>query len=451
MDQPHQCRPLAHARSYNSVVRRNHCLLYVPSPMRSLAAFFLLIVPLLGQGTRESHEDFRAQAAAAYERKDYAAAKEAMLEAVKLRPANPQYLHNLAAVSALLGERDAALDYLQRIASLGVAPRIERDPDLASLQGTPEFMRVLHAYELNRAPQGEAELLAELPGRTGIIEGIAFRVRTGDLFLGDVYHRCIWRRDRDGRTARYTAEDDELLGIFGLAVDEPRNTLWAAMTAVPEMLEFTSEMKGYAALAEFDLATSELRRVVPVPDDGREHGLSDLAVAPDGTVYVTDTKAPVIWMLSPDTEELQKAAESPAFGSLQGVSLDQRTLIVADYNNGLFAVRLESGNITTLAAPKNITLVGLDGLVGIPGGVIAVQNGVEPQRVLRVTLSPGLDAITSVTVMAAALPDFRDLSLITLVNDRPTVIAGSGWESLGSTKIGPPVAHSVFLFQLVFP
>ena len=155
-------------------------------------------------------------------------------------------------------------------------PTIERDPDLASLQGTPEFARILHEFAAKRAPQGEAEIVAELPGRTGIIEGIAFRERTGDLFLSDVHHRCIWRRDREGRVARFTAEDEELLGIFGIAIDEPRNTLWAAMSAVPEMAGYTPEMKGYAALAEFNLATSELRRVIPVPVDGREHGLGDL-------------------------------------------------------------------------------------------------------------------------------------------------------------------------------
>ena len=56
------------------------------------------------------------------------------------------------------------------------------------------------------------------------------------------------------------------------------------MSAVPEMSGYTPEMKGQAALAEFNLATSELRRVIPVPPDGRDHGLGDLCVAPDGTV-----------------------------------------------------------------------------------------------------------------------------------------------------------------------
>ena len=415
------------------------------------AALLVAVIPLSAGEARKSHQDFRDAAAAAYQRKDYAEAKEALLAALALRPDSPQYLHHLAAISALRGDRGSALAYLRQLAALGVAPNIERDRDLGSLQGVPEFTRMLHAFATNRAPQGEVELVAELPGHTGIIEGIAVRVRTGDLFLGDVHHRCIWRRDRDGRIARFTAEDEDLAGIFGIVVDEPRNALWAAMSAVPEMSGYTPEMKGQAALAEFDLATSELRRVVPVPADGRDHGLGDLCVAPDGTVYATDSKSPVIWFLAPDAEELQKSADSPVFGSLQGVTLERRTLVVADFSNGLFTVDLGTGNITALPAPKNTTLVGLDGLIPVPGGIIAVQNGVEPQRVIRVAFSPELDTVTSVNVLASSLPDLWDLSLITLMNDRPTFVTGAGWDGVDAAKNRPPPAHTVRVFQLPPP
>jgi hypothetical protein len=416
-----------------------------------ITAFLFVALPLFAQDRGRTHDDFRLEAAAAYVRKDYAAARAATLAALALRPDSTRYLHHLAAMSARLNEPAAALNYLRQVAAFGVAPNIERDPDLASLQGTPEFARILHQFAVNREPQGEAEIVGELPGRTGIIEGIAFRARTGDLFLGDVHHRCIWRRDRSGQVARFTAEDEELLGIFGIAIDEPRNTLWAAMAAVPEMAGYTSDMKGYAALADFNLATSELRRVVPVPVDGQEHGLGDLCLAPDGTVYVSDSKAPVIWFLAPETEELQKAADTPIFGSLQGMLIERRTLLVADYMNGLFTVDLATGNVNGLAPPRNVTLLGIDGMVAVPGGIVAVQNGIEPQRLIRITLSPELDAVTSVNVLAAALPNLTDLGLVTLVIDRPTFVAGTGWEGFDLARASQPPPHTVRIFQITLP
>jgi hypothetical protein len=136
---------------------------------------------------------------------------------------------------------------------------------------------------------------------------------------------------------------------------------------------------------------------------------------------------------------------------LQGLTLQKRTLLVADYMNGLFTVDLGTGNITALEPPANITLIGIDGLVPFADGIVAVQNGVEPQRVIRITLTPRLDRVNSVSVLAAALPDFTDLGLVTLVNDRPTLVAGVGWNAFDPAKSGRPHAHTVRIFQVAIP
>jgi len=417
------------------------------SHLRWLAGWLgLVLLPFAAAA--QSHLDLRDEALAAYQRKDFPTAKSATEAALALRPDSPRYLRQLAALSALTGQASAAVGYLQRLAALGVTADVERDRDFASLQGSPEFRRAVGALAANRQPQGEATVLAELPGRTGILEGIAYRASTGDFFLGDAHHRCIWRRDRAGRVDRFTVDDEGLLGIFGLALDETRGLLWAALSAVPEMEGFTGELDGQAALAAFSLATSELVHLVPVPDDGRAHGLGDLVVGPDGTVYATDSRAPVIWKLSPGAEEPQILAQSPAFGSLQGLVLEDRILLVADHANGLFTVAVDSGRINALATPPQTTLVGLDGLVAIPGGVVAVQNGVDPQRVLQLTLTPGFAAIARVKVLAANQPHLTDLALITLVNEQPTLIAGAGWEGIDGARLKTPPSRTVRLFQV---
>ena len=268
-----------------------------------------------------------------------------------------------------------------------------------------------------------------------------------------MHQRCIWRRDRDGRVSRYSAEDEELFGVFGLALDETRQTLWAATSAVPEMSGFTAEQKGRAALAAFSLVTGELLRVIDVPSDGRDHVLGDLVVAPDGTIYATDSTAPIIWRYLPGGEEMDKLVEYPDFVSLQGLVLTNRTLIVADFANGLFAIDLSESSpvVRAFTPPPNATLVGLDGLAPAPDGLFAVQNGVSPQRVIRITLSAELTAISAVTVLASAFPHLDDLALVTLVNGRPTFIANAGWENFDPAKSAHPPAHTVRIFQATPP
>jgi hypothetical protein len=416
----------------------------------------LLLCCLIGSANAadpatNSHLNLRADARAAYERKDYAAARTALLAALAVRPDSPRTLYNLAACSVLLGDHAQAITWLERLAALGVSFPVERDRDFAALQGTPPFRRAVELLAAHRQPRGDVDLLAELPGRVGLIEGIASRPASGDLFLGDVHLRCIWRRSRSGELTRFSADDEELLGIFGLAVDEPRGALWAAMSAIPEMSGYSRELRGAAALAEFDLRTGEIRQIVHVPDDGREHGLGDLLVTPDGVVLATDFKSPVIWKLVPGAQEMEKFADSPHFGSLQGLVLKERTLIVADHVNGLFTFDLGSGAMRTLATPPGTTLTGLDGLVLAADGIVATQNGVEPSRVVQIGLTPALDAVTAVTVLAAALPHLHDITLITLYHERPTLVAGAGWEGFDPEKSPQPPAHTVRLLQVALP
>jgi len=424
----------------------------MPSVRRLLLICACLLLAVT-HSSAQSHSTLRRTAEAAYQRKDFAAARDAYAAALALRPDSPRYLHNLAATQALTGRNEDALATLHRLTALGVATAIERDPAFASLQGTPAFSAIRTALAANREPQGEADLMVELPGRTGILEGIAFRDRTGDLFLGDVHQRCIWRRDRDGRVTRYSAENEDLFGVYGLTLDETRETLWAATSAVPEMTGFTAEHKGHAALAAFSLVTGELRQIVAVPSDGRDHVLGDLLVAPDGTIYATDSAAPIIWRYLPGAEEMDKLVEFPAFVSLQGLVLTNRTLLVADYGNGLFAIDLSDSApvVRALTPPANTTLLGLDGLAPAPDGLYAVQNGVTPQRVIRVTLSSDLGSISSVTVLASALPRMDDLTLVTLVNGRPTFIANAGWEHFDPAKAAHPTPHAVHIFQVAAP
>ena len=159
-----------------------------------------------------------------------------------------------------------------------------------------------------------------LPDMTGLIEGIGYRAKTGAFYFGDVHLRCVWLRTRDGKVRRFTAPDDRLLGVFRVAVDEPRRTLWASMGALAEMDGFTDATKGAGGLAEIDLESGRVRRVVLAPSDGAKHLLGDLVVLADGTVYATDTTAPVIWRLAPKGTALESVAPGATFTSLQGIT-----------------------------------------------------------------------------------------------------------------------------------
>ena len=90
--------------------------------------------------------------------------------------------------------------------------------------------------------------------------------------------------------------------------------------------------------------------------------------------------------------------------------MDGSHLIVADYSSGLHHISLTDGAVTRLGAPDDAVLVGIDGLIALDGDILALQNGVRPHRVLRLTLSGARTAVTGVEVLAANLDEVNEPS-----------------------------------------
>ena len=141
---------------------------------------------------------------------------------------------------------------------------MEKSDDFAALRERKEFQAVVKKLAANLYPKGKGEIAFSLRDVTGLIEGLAWREKTGEFFFGDVNGRAVWQRNADGTLKRFSAQSDEILGVFGLAVDENAGALWAATSAVAAMRGFSPEQDGTAALVEFDLKTGAVRQAIPV-------------------------------------------------------------------------------------------------------------------------------------------------------------------------------------------
>lgn len=393
-------------------------------------------------------------ASGAFEDKNYDAALTLMEKAVALRPDHPRYLGALARLQAMTERPFDAIATLNRLARMGVFLDPKEDESFAPLLGYSDFADVIQRLQDNREPVGAGRLLFELPAMTGIIEGVAFRAKTGDYFFGDARRRCVWHRQPDGSVQRFSAADAGLLGVFGLAVDEARGSLWAATSAVPEMEDYQPSDRNRAALVEFALADGKVRRVAALPADGAGHIVGDLTVAADGTVYATDSMAPVMWCLPPGTAQPQRWIESDRFESLQGPAVmpDGKALLVADYTNGLFLIDLATRAIRPLAVPPDTTLFGIDGLAVAPdGSVVAVQNGIEPRRVVRLRIDSAGRTVTALEVLERGHPPMADPTLGTVVGDRFVFVGNAGWDRFapgGSADAAMPRAVPILATRL---
>jgi hypothetical protein len=414
------------------------------SRMLRLLTIFLLLVSVLSATPR--HAILMREAAEATKAGDHAAALVKLEEAAQLRPDYPRLQLLLARTYAKLNRPADTLAALQRLADMELKMNVAADPAFAALKESPDFQAV--ASRLTQGPvattTGETALTP--PGVTGIIESCLFDPAAKAWYFGDVRNRCIWQHDPGtGSLRKFTSDEDVLDGVFKLALSADGKTLWAATATVGVMTGADAEDGKRTLLGAIDPATGRVRTRHPVPADGRKHLLGDFIIAADGSLYATDS-----WCLPPNGDQLEPWLESDQFMSLQGIAFgpDGRTLFVADYANGIWRIDPATKTPALLKAPANATFFGIDGIYAVPGGLLAVQNGVNPQRVLRIEPATGP---SSARIVALGQPAMTDLALGTLHDGRFYFVGDSGWALFDPAPATPPPARTVTVHSISLP
>jgi sugar lactone lactonase YvrE len=192
----------------------------------------------------------------------------------------------------------------------------------------------------------------ELPGGPVYPEGITTDPSTGDLYAGSYEDGTIFKMTPGHRVAEtfLPAGADGRTKALGLEVDQARR-LWAidADTGVA-----VYDLRSRRLLARFDVPGQDARLV------------NDLAIAPDGSAYITDSLRTVVYRVTP--QQLARAREHggrallpPAFDlagivephepgtvTLNGIVADQagRYVLTVDMTGGdLYRIDLFSGGI----------------------------------------------------------------------------------------------------------
>lgn len=369
----------------------------------------------------------------AYQAKDTAAFLEYMLQADKLNPGHPRITYNLAVAYTVNGKPDNAIALLNKLAEMKLFYPLDKDADLLPLKDDPKFRAAARKITENSMPTGNARQAFAIPEKGLVAESVAFDAKTQNFYLSSVAQRKILRIGKDGRTTEFANSADGLWSVFGIKIDAKNRVLWAASSAHKQMPDLKPEENGMTGLFKFDLDSGRMIKKYIVSDRTKPHLLGDLVVTRSGDVFATDSISPTIYFLDRSTDKIEKYLESPQLGSPQGLDIDGSGtfLFVADYSRGVFRIDLASKAITKLVPAENSTMLGIDGLYFYKNSLVATQNGVNPQRAVRMYLSKDLSRVDSFKVLEANNPFFDDITLGVLVGNDFYFIADSQWELLG--------------------
>jgi sugar lactone lactonase YvrE len=356
-------------------------------------------------------EELNAEAVQAYQAKDYGKFLELEKRALELNPANPRILYNVACGESLGGNAGEAVRRLEQLAidwklDLGA----EADTDFAGIRGTPEWKEYEAKLAELRKPMVRGRVAFTLKDPQLVATGIAVDGKTGDTYVASVRERKIVKRTKSGQVSDFIAEgQDGFLAGASLLLDAKRGLLYASTAGVPFMRKYEKGDEEKSGVFAFDLKTGKTVRKVWLAADGKAHFLNALVMDRAGNVYVSDSLRAGIYRLRQGAQELEAFA-SAGFRSTQGLAFshDEKTLYVADYSNGLWALDMATKEQRRIEGPPNAWLGNLDGLARVKDAFICVQIQVTPARVVRLRLDAKGERIASVETLERNRPDYNE-------------------------------------------
>jgi len=396
-----------------------------------LAGFSLEAQTETTEGLPDSVPELLVRANNAYAAGDYLTFRKAMEQVNKMHPYNGDYMYQLVIAHALLDEKPPAYDLMLRMQQQGLAYDFTKVESTMNIRETEVFDYVNDLMVMAAAPLGESEPVFTLPKDVLMPETIAWDESRQKFLVGSVADGSIVTVGKDGQVTALLKANDEngMWAVLDILVDAPRNTLWVTSAAIPMFTGFDSANKGRSALFEYKLDSLELIRRYPVPVDGKPHGLGSMVLGPNGDIYIADRVLPIVFSKPANELKLKAVVASREMVSMRGIAMqsDGRIIYVADRELGILIIDMEARRAGKLKVPDTLNLGGIDGLYLWDNHLVIIQNGIKPQRVMRLQLDASGTQVTEVRPLAVAQPTFDLPSYGVVVGEDLFYFANSQW------------------------
>ncbi|WKW13181.1 hypothetical protein Strain138_002497 [Pseudogemmatithrix spongiicola] len=269
-------------------------------------------------------------------------------------------------------------------------------------------------------------------------EGLAADPRDGTLLITSLRHRDVLVVSPTGSRRWLLGADANVGAVMGAVFDSARAAVWLTTARLPHMAPRAADEGVVAELLEVSYPDGALRRRLRL---GAGDGMpGEIALAPDGSVLVSDGLRGVLYRLRRNAAELE-TVRSALLRSPQGIAVTATgdVAYVADWSRGLFRWDLATDSLAPLTAADGRTLRGVDGLRVHAGALIAIHNGSTPNRVMRVRLDAAGRALTGADVLDAPSDLEGEMTVGVVLGDRFVYVASSAWPFW--TETGERRAH----------
>lgn len=195
--------------------------------------------------------------------------------------------------------------------------------------------------------------------------------------------------------------------------------------------------------------------VAPAPSQSTPTFLNDAAVAPDGSVYITDSQRPVLYRVGPDDYATEGVEPLEVFVDFTGTALqytpgfnvngiaataDGQYLVLAKSNSGeLYRVRIADRAVHKIDLAGQ--LVSGDGLVLVGSTLYAVERAGDVGRIVKVALAG--DLLSGTVLQRVVDRSFDDPTTAALAGARLLVVNSQFGERAAGVTPDPFTVSSI--------
>lgn len=315
----------------------------------------------------------------------------------------------------------AAKGFLREYLTRGFVVDLEKTPEFAPLMDNEAAL--LQAKNIETVGNAEAVFVAEdyvLPSAIAIDADQTLYVAS----LG----RNVVMRLQDYTVTSYLKMDTNQ-SAYGVAV--AGDLLWVSLDFSYLPAASSGASSGPLLLA-YDRHTGKIiHRLDAKALGGRRVG----ALTPSGhALFMVDQKDGTILKMTAPDQPITAVVPAGFFNAPQALlpQDDGQTLIIADYNSGLYRADFAAGTLTRLIPPNDGSLLGISALFEHKGRIIAVQNAFAPARVLSFAFNDEKTGLTDTKILVKSADALHFPTQGVILGDALIMISHSQWKSLNS-------------------
>jgi thiol-disulfide isomerase/thioredoxin len=376
----------------------------------------------------QSLQELFTQSTDSYKKNDFGSFLTLTQKLDNIRPSHPRITYNLASAYALNGQKEAALEVLEKLIRMNNQTAFESDSDFVSLQSSPGYEKLLRLKKELDNEVKNSSIVVSLDIKDLHPESVLYLKKNNIWLASSIRKRKIVSFDpKTGKSTDWLAEAG-ILSVFALKPDQDERYLWVATAVMPEMERFSKELEGQAEILKVDIST---KRILERFKPSGGHVFGDLVVNRKGEVFVSDSDQPVIYKVSGGAIQPWLDLKGEAF-NLQGLSFDikENNIYISDYLKGILKIPADRPESRKwIAFPSETTQKGIDGLVYYKNSLIAIHNGVQPIRITRYFFDDKEDRIVRAEVIDNNRKELDEPALGFVYNDVLYYFGNSPWKA----------------------